>query len=60
MVGQISSVLADAGINIDDMLNRSRGELAYNLVDVSGNVSDIVLDQLRGIEGVLSVRLLPA
>ena len=60
MVGQISSVLADAGINIDDMLNRSRGELAYNLVDVSGDVSDGVLDQLRGIEGVLSVRLLPA
>jgi len=60
MVGQISSVLAHAGINIDDMLNRSRGELAYNLVDVSGDVSDGVLDQLRGIEGVLSVRLLQA
>jgi D-3-phosphoglycerate dehydrogenase len=40
------------------MLNRSRGELAYNLVDVAGEVGDAVLDQLRGIEGVLSVRLL--
>jgi len=60
MVGQISSVLAGAGINIEDMLNRSRGELAYNLVDVAGEVGDAVLDQLRGIEGVLSVRLLAA
>jgi D-3-phosphoglycerate dehydrogenase len=58
MVGQISTALASANLNIADLLNKSRGELAYTLIDVDGNVPGSVLDQLRKIEGVLNVRAL--
>lgn len=58
MLGQISNVLADAGHNIIDMLNKSRGELAYTLVDVEGQVGQDCVDQIKAIEGVLSVRTL--
>ena len=58
MLGQISTILADAGHNIVDMLNKSRGGLAYTLVDVETAVGDACLDRLRGIKGVLSVRAL--
>ena len=58
MVGQISTLLADAGLNIADLLNKSRGELVYTLVDVEGEVPGDLLDQIRGIEGVLNARLI--
>lgn len=58
MVGQISTALANARLNIADLLNKSRGELAYTLMDVDGQVPAGVLDQLRKIEGVLNVRAL--
>jgi len=58
MVGQISTLLATAGLNIADLLNKSRGELAYTLVDVDGEVPDSVMAQIRGIAGVLSARLI--
>lgn len=58
MVGQISTALAAAKLNIADLLNKSRGELAYTLIDVDGTVAPSVTDQLRSIEGVLTVRAL--
>ena len=58
MLGQISSTLAGSGLNILDMLNKSKGELAYTLVDVDRAVTGPVLDQLRAIDGVLTVRAL--
>ena len=58
MVGQISTALAHARLNIADLLNKSRGELAYTLIDVDGQVPAGVLDQLRKITGVLNVRAL--
>jgi len=59
MVGQISSALASASLNIADLLNKSRGDLAYSLIDVDGaNIPDSVVQQLRAIPGVLSVRVL--
>jgi D-3-phosphoglycerate dehydrogenase len=58
MVGQISSLLADAGLNIVDMVNKSKGELAYTIVDVNNTVGDEVADAVRAIDGVLSVRVL--
>jgi D-3-phosphoglycerate dehydrogenase / 2-oxoglutarate reductase len=58
MVGQISTALAAAKLNIADLLNKSRGELAYTLIDVDGSVPSSVTDQLRQIEGVLTVRAL--
>ncbi len=58
MVGQITTVLAEAGINIDDLFNKSRGEIAYTLVDVDDLPSPDVVDRLAAIDGVLKVRLL--
>ena len=59
MLGQISTAMAGAGLNIHNMVNKSRGDMAYTLVDVDSPVSAAVLDALRGIHGVLSVRYLP-
>ncbi|MCW3157580.1 phosphoglycerate dehydrogenase [Micropruina sonneratiae] len=58
MVGQISTMLAEAGLNISDLLNKSRGELAYTLVDVEGTVPTEVLDRIKGIDGVLHARVI--
>jgi D-3-phosphoglycerate dehydrogenase / 2-oxoglutarate reductase len=60
MLGQISTGMARAGLNIHNMVNKSRGDMAYTLVDVDSAVDDAVLAALRAIEGVLSVRYLPA
>lgn len=59
MVGQISTALAQAGLNIHNMLNKSKGEMAYTLVDVESAVSAGLVAHLSEIEGVLSVRYLP-
>jgi D-3-phosphoglycerate dehydrogenase len=59
MLGQISTAMAKAGLNIHNMVNKSRGDMAYTLVDVDSPVEDGVLDEIRGISGVLSVRYLP-
>ncbi len=59
MLGQISTAMARAGLNIHNMVNKSRGEMAYTLVDVEAPVAASVLDELRAIPGVLAVRYLP-
>lgn len=60
MLGQISTAMANAGLNIHNMLNKSRGDMAYTLVDVDSAVNDGVIRALGEIAGVLSVRYLPA
>ncbi len=57
MVGQISTCLASANINIADLLNKSRGELAYTLIDTDGGVDEALVARLRHIDGVLSARI---
>jgi D-3-phosphoglycerate dehydrogenase len=56
MVGQISTRLGAAGINIADLLNKSRGEVAYTIVDLDGPLPAEILAEIRSIEGVLQVR----
>lgn len=56
MVGQISTALGEAGLNIEDLLNKSRGELAYTLVDLDGPVPEETVTALRRLDGVLAVR----
>lgn len=56
MLGQISSGLAKADLNIIDMLNKSRGDLAYTLVDVDKEVPQAIIEEIAGIKGVLAVR----
>ncbi|NEX21396.1 phosphoglycerate dehydrogenase [Thiorhodococcus mannitoliphagus] len=58
MVGQISTDLANAGLNIIDMLNRSRGDVAVTLIDVDQRCPEDTVKQIQAIEGVLSVRCL--
>jgi len=59
MVGQISTAMAKAGLNIHNMLNKSRGEMAYTLVDVDSPVPGEAIETIRRIEGVLAIRYLP-
>jgi D-3-phosphoglycerate dehydrogenase len=56
MVGQISTTMANAGLNILDMLNRSKGELAYTLTDVDKPVPESVIKEIAQIDGVLAIR----
>jgi D-3-phosphoglycerate dehydrogenase len=59
MLGQISTTLAKAGINIHNMMNKSRGEMAYTLVDTDSNLTDALITEIAAIPGVLMVRDLP-
>jgi D-3-phosphoglycerate dehydrogenase len=56
MVGQISTCLARDNLNIEDLLNKSMGDLAYTIVDLGGPVSQAVVEELRNIRGVLALR----
>ncbi|MDH5259197.1 MAG: phosphoglycerate dehydrogenase [Gammaproteobacteria bacterium] len=58
VVGQLTTKLADASLNIIDLLNKSRNEYAYTLIDVEGEVNDSLIAELQSIEGVLRVRAL--
>ena len=59
MVAQISTTIAKAGLNIHNMLNKSKGEIAYTLVDVDSAATHELVAQLGKIDGVLAVRYLP-
>jgi D-3-phosphoglycerate dehydrogenase len=58
MVGQISTCLASSRINIADLLNKSRGEFAYTLIDAEGPIGDDLLRKIRAIEGILTARVI--
>ena len=57
VISKITSVMGDAGINIEEMANKSRGDYAYSLLDVSAAVSDDVVSKLNAIDGVIKVRV---
>ena len=58
MVGQITTVLANDNINIANMINKSRGEFAYTMIDVDNAITEEVVKDLQGIEGIRKVRVL--
>ena len=61
IISQITAILAQAGINIDNMLNKNRGEIAYNIIDTSDqSLSNEIIDKMKSIEGVFMVRALQA
>jgi D-3-phosphoglycerate dehydrogenase len=60
MLGQISTAMAEAGLNIHNMLNKSKGEMAYTLVDVDSAVPLQLVQHIAAIKGVLVARYLPA
>ncbi len=59
MVGQISTTMAQAGLNIHNMVNKSRGEMAYTLVDLDSPAAPEVIERIARIHGVLSIRAIP-
>ena len=60
MVGQITTALAKNNLNISDLLNKSRGDIAYTLVDVDAAIPESVTKEIAAIQGVLAVRVIPA
>lgn len=57
MVGQISTTMADVGLNIQEMINQSRGEIAYTIVDVDSEIPDSVVKTIANIKGVMTARV---
>lgn len=60
MVGQISAALADANLNITGLINKSRGEYAYTLIDLETVIPPETFERIRSVKGVLSARIIPA
>ncbi len=58
MIGQITALLGDDGVNIDNMTNKSKGDYAYTMLDVNEDISDDVVEDLQNIEGVIRVRVI--
>ncbi|MBT8138210.1 MAG: phosphoglycerate dehydrogenase [Gammaproteobacteria bacterium] len=58
MLGSITSILAEHEINVIDLLNKSRDDIAYNIIDVEKKPSGAVVKELEAIDGVIVVRLL--
>ena len=58
MIGQIATSLGELGLNIADMINVSRGDLAYNLIDIENGVEEAALSKLSAIDNVINVRLI--
>ncbi|MDX1694170.1 MAG: phosphoglycerate dehydrogenase, partial [Ketobacteraceae bacterium] len=56
-LSQVLDILADKNINVIDMLNKSRDDVAYNLIDIASEPDDGLLGEIRGIEGIINVRV---
>ncbi|HUL95013.1 MAG TPA: phosphoglycerate dehydrogenase [Usitatibacter sp.] len=59
MLGQISTTMAQAGLNIHNMVNKSKGEMAYTLVDLDSAADPGLIERIARIPGVLSIRTVP-
>jgi len=57
MISQFAKVLGDAGMNISDMTNKSKGDYAYTLIDLESSTDEEIIKKLEAIEGVLKVRV---
>ena len=58
MIGQIATALGELNLNIAEMTNVSRGDIAYNLIDIENGVDENSISSLKGIENVIDVRLI--
>lgn len=59
VISSLTAQLGAIGLNIEDMLNKHRGDVAYNIIDVSGDVPEDVVAKLKSVEGVIAVRVIP-
>jgi len=60
MVGQISTIMADANLNIHDMINQSRGEIAYTIVDLDSKIPETIVETIRQLDGIMIARAIQA
>ena len=58
MLTRIASILAEEGVNVENLTNKSRKDYAYTMVDLNSRIKDKVADELRAIPGVIRVRVL--
>lgn len=58
MLSQITSTLSETGVNIENMTNKSKGDNAYTIVDVTGTVADDVVTKLNAVDGIIRVRVI--
>jgi D-3-phosphoglycerate dehydrogenase len=59
VISRVTTLLGEYGLNIDEMLNKNRGEVAYNIIDVSDEVPEELVEKLRQVDGVVAVRIIP-
>ncbi len=58
VLGSVLSILADAELNVVDMVNKSRNEVAYNIIDVEGDLAADIVSLIAAVDGVVRVRVL--
>ena len=58
VISALTTALGEAGINIDNMLNKSKKDYAYTMLDVSGDVSDAVIEKIKAVDTVIRVRVI--
>ena len=58
VISSITGICSEQGLNIENMMSKSRGEVAYTIIDLSGKADSVSLDRLKAIEGVIRVRIL--
>jgi len=58
VISRVATLIGGSGQNIDEMLNKNRGEISYNIIDVSGEVTDELVQQLKQVDGVVAVRVI--
>jgi len=58
MVGQITTILAGANVNITDLINHHRDDYAYNIIDTEQQITDPVMEQIRKVDGIIRVRII--
>ncbi|MGN1087480.1 MAG: 3-phosphoglycerate dehydrogenase, partial [Porcipelethomonas sp.] len=58
VIAKITSAVADAGLNIDNMVNASKKDYAYTMLDVAGDVTDAVAEKISAVDGIIKVRII--
>ncbi len=59
VLSSLTAAIGASGLNIDDMINKNKGDIAYNIIDVSGEVGEDLVTRLNAVEGVIGVRVIP-
>jgi len=59
VLSSLTAAIGTSGLNIDDMINKNKGDIAYNIIDVSGDVSADLVAKLQAVDGVVTVRVIP-